>query len=73
MDDRILVKNISKSFGTHEVIRDFSIDIPLSGVTVIRGASGLLHREVTGSLTRYLALAAAGLVCVAALFLIVLL
>ena len=40
MDDRILAKNISKSFGTHEVIRDFSIDIPLSGVTVIRGASG---------------------------------
>ena len=40
---------------------------------LIRGASGLLHRGVTGSLTRYLALAAAGLVCVAAVFLIVLL
>ncbi len=40
---------------------------------LIRGSSGPLHREVTGSLTRYLALAAAGLVLVATLFLIVLL
>ena len=40
---------------------------------LVRGASGLLHRGVTGSLTRYLALVVAGVVCVAALFLIVLL
>ena len=38
-----------------------------------RGASALLHRGVNGSLTRYLALAAAGLVCIAVLFLIILL
>lgn len=40
---------------------------------LIRGVSSLLHRGVNGSLTRYLALAAAGLVCIAVLFLIVLL
>ena len=40
---------------------------------LVRGASSLLHRAANGSLTRYLALAAAGLVCVAILFLIILL
>ena len=40
---------------------------------VVRGLSALMHRGVNGSLTRYLALAAAGLVCIAIVFLIVLL
>ena len=40
---------------------------------VVRGFSALLHRGVNGSLTRYLVLAAAGLVCIAIVFLIVLL
>ena len=39
----------------------------------INGTSALLRRSVNGSLTRYLALAMAGLACVAVLFLIVLL
>lgn len=40
---------------------------------LVRGVSSLLHRGVNGSLTRYLALAAFGLVCVSIVFLIVLL
>ncbi|MPM88953.1 hypothetical protein SDC9_136057 [bioreactor metagenome] len=40
---------------------------------LIRGVSSLLHRAANGSLTRYLALAAAGLACVALVFLIILL
>ena len=40
---------------------------------LVRGVSSLLHRAVNGSLTRYLVLAAAGLVCIAIVFLIVLL
>ena len=40
MHDVISVKNVSKSFGTHCVLRDFSVEIPLCGVTVLRGASG---------------------------------
>jgi len=40
---------------------------------LVRGASSLLHRGVNGSLTRYLALAAAGFLCIAVVFLIVLL
>ena len=40
---------------------------------LVRGAAQLLHRASNGNLTRYLALAAGGLVCVAILFLIILL
>ena len=40
---------------------------------LVRGISSLLHRGVNGSLTRYLALAAFGLVCITVVFLIVLL
>ena len=40
MHDVISVKNISKSFGAHAVLRDFSVEIPLCGVTVLRGSSG---------------------------------
>ena len=40
MHDVISVKNLSKTFGGHQVINDFSAEIPLCGVTVIRGASG---------------------------------
>lgn len=38
--DRIIVKNLSKSFGGRSVLEDFSVEIPLSGVTVLRGTSG---------------------------------
>lgn len=40
---------------------------------LVRGVSAHLHRMANGDLSRYLALAAAGLLCVAALFLIILL
>ena len=40
MRDEILVKNLSKTFGGHQVLSNFSAGIPLCGVTVIRGASG---------------------------------
>ena len=40
MHDEILVKNLSKTFGGHQVLNNFSAEIPLCGVTVIRGASG---------------------------------
>jgi ABC-type nitrate/sulfonate/bicarbonate transport system ATPase subunit len=40
MPERIILKNISKSFGTHTVLNHFSAEIPLCGVTVIRGVSG---------------------------------
>ena len=40
---------------------------------LVRGAAQLLHRASNGNLTRYLALATGGLVCVAILFLIILL
>lgn len=38
--DIISVKQISKTFGGHFVLQNFSAEIPLCGVTVIRGASG---------------------------------
>jgi len=38
--DVISVKNLSKSFGGHVVLKNFSAQIPLCGVTVFRGASG---------------------------------
>ena len=40
MDNVISVKNLSKTFGGHQVLNNFSAEIPLCGVTVIRGASG---------------------------------
>ena len=40
MHDVIRLKNITMSFGGHTVLNDFSAEIPLDGVTVIRGASG---------------------------------
>ena len=40
MHDVISVKNVSKSFGGHAVLLNFSVEIPLCGVTVLRGASG---------------------------------
>lgn len=38
--DVIQLNNVAKSFGGNMVIKDFSAEIPLSGVTVIRGQSG---------------------------------
>ena len=40
MHDAISVKKLSKAFDGHIVLKDFSSEIPLCGVTVIRGASG---------------------------------
>ena len=40
MDNVISVKKLSKTFGGHQVLNNFSAEIPLCGVTVIRGASG---------------------------------
>ena len=40
MHDVISVWNLSKTFGGHAVLDHFSVEIPLCGVTVIRGASG---------------------------------
>ncbi len=40
MHDVISVKNLSKAFDGHIVLQDFTGEIPLCGVTVIRGASG---------------------------------
>lgn len=40
MHDVMRVNHISKSYGGHMVLNDFSAEIPLCGVTVIRGQSG---------------------------------
>ena len=40
MHDMILVNHISKAYGGHKVLNDLSAEIPLCGVTVIRGQSG---------------------------------
>ena len=40
MPDMIFVKNVTKAFEGHAVLHDLSAEIPLCGVTVIRGASG---------------------------------
>jgi len=40
MHDVIQLSNITKSFGGTTVLNNFSAEIPLCGVTVIRGASG---------------------------------
>jgi NitT/TauT family transport system ATP-binding protein len=40
MHDVISLKNVTKTFGGHAVLNNFSAEIPLCGVTVFRGASG---------------------------------
>ncbi len=40
MTETITLKNVSKSYGAHNVLQSFCAKIPLSGVTIIRGASG---------------------------------
>ena len=40
MDNSIVLNNITKSFGENAVIRNFSVKLPLDGVTVLRGPSG---------------------------------
>jgi NitT/TauT family transport system ATP-binding protein len=37
----IFIKNITKSFGGNAVIQNFSAELPLDGVTVLRGPSGV--------------------------------
>ncbi|NLI55066.1 MAG: ATP-binding cassette domain-containing protein [Clostridiales bacterium] len=41
MRETISVKHLSKAYGDHDVLHDFSAEIPLCGVTVLRGASGI--------------------------------
>lgn len=41
MRDSIGIKNLSKAYGGHDVLRGFSAEIPLCGVTVLRGVSGI--------------------------------
>ena len=38
--EKIIVKGIRKSFGTHVVLQDLSITFAPGGIYVIRGASG---------------------------------
>ena len=40
MDEWIRIRNLTKAYGGKTVLRNFSADIPLCGVTAIRGASG---------------------------------
>ena len=40
MHERISIQNLSKTFDGHTVLKDYTGEISLSGVTVIRGASG---------------------------------
>ena len=40
MADAIIINNISKHFGQHEAISNFSAEISLHGISVIRGVSG---------------------------------
>ncbi len=41
MEHSIRLKNVTKAFNGNTVIRDFSATLPLEGVTVIRGSSGV--------------------------------
>lgn len=41
MRELISIKNLSKSFDGHSVLANFSAEIPLHGVTVLRGVSGV--------------------------------
>ncbi len=41
MPEKIEIKNLSKSYGAHTVLNHYSAIVPLCGVTVIRGASGI--------------------------------
>ena len=38
--DKIRITNVSKHYGAHAVFSRFSAELPLAGVTVLRGASG---------------------------------
>lgn len=40
MATEIVLNSVSKSYGAHSVLRDFSAVLPPTGVTVLRGASG---------------------------------
>lgn len=40
MHERISIQNLSKTFDGHTVLKGFTGEIPLCGITVIRGASG---------------------------------
>ncbi len=40
MHERISIQNLSKTFDGHTILKDYTGEISLSGVTVIRGASG---------------------------------
>ena len=39
-DERIKLEHVTKRFGGHMVLNDLSVEISLSGVTVLRGSSG---------------------------------
>ena len=38
--DKLTITNVSKRYGEHVVLNQFSAELPLAGVTVLRGASG---------------------------------
>jgi NitT/TauT family transport system ATP-binding protein len=40
MAEAIIINNITKHFGKHETISNFSAEISLHGITIIRGVSG---------------------------------
>ena len=40
MTDKLLIQRVTKRFGANEVLRDFSAELSMSGVTVLRGPSG---------------------------------
>ena len=39
-NDRIALQNLTKSYGAHTVLKNFSATLSLDGVTVLRGVSG---------------------------------
>lgn len=39
--DSIVLNRVTKTFGEHTILRDFSANLPLEGVTVLRGPSGV--------------------------------
>ena len=41
MEHNIRIKNVTKTFNGNKVIQNFSATLPLEGVTVIRGSSGV--------------------------------
>ena len=40
INESISIQNLTKSFGTHTVLNNFSATLSLDGVTVLRGVSG---------------------------------